>query len=149
MKNIFTLLALAVSLFAGVNAGQPFPGLTLEDQFKKSHTITPETQTVLISFERAVSKSFTAFMEQQPKGFLAENNTLFISDISAMPTLISKMFGLPKMQKYNYTVLLNYDDAFEKQFDKQEGKLTLYRLKGGKVTSVEFIAPEKLPELFK
>jgi NADPH-dependent ferric siderophore reductase len=149
MKKIFALMALAVSVFAGINAGHPFPSLTLEDQFKKSHTITPEEQMVLISFERSVSNSFTAFMDQQPKGFLAGRNTLFISDISAMPTLISKMFALPKMQKYNYTALLNYEDAFDKQFEKQEGKLTLYRLEGGKVASVEFITPDRLPELFK
>jgi hypothetical protein len=45
-------------------------------------------------------------------------------------------------------VLLNYDDGFEKRFDKKEGKLTVYRLQAGMVVSVEFVDGGKVAEVF-
>ena len=148
MKALFASLMLAVSLMAGVNAGDPFPALTLPDQFEKEQTVSTEDRMVLISFERSVSGAFNDFMAEQPEGLLAAHHARYVADISAMPSLITKLFALPKMKKYRFPIMLNRDEAFAERFDRAEGKLTLYRLNGGKVTSVEFIAPEALGTLF-
>jgi len=148
MKTFFALIALAASLFAGPSVGQPFPPTTLEDQFGKTHTVGAEG-LILISFERDVSDRVNAFLKQQPKSFLTDNGTVYIADISAMPTIIAKLFALPKMRDYPYAVLLNRDEDFEKGFDKREGKLTVYRLQGGNVIAVEFIDTDELGKLFE
>ncbi|MEJ2501443.1 MAG: FAD/FMN-containing dehydrogenase, partial [Campylobacterales bacterium] len=139
MKTLFALITLAASLFAGIPAGNAFPATTLEDQFEKRHSVSAEDRIVLVSFERDVSNAVNAFLQKQPKGFLKVHNAKYIADISAMPTIVSKLFALPKMRDYHYPVLLNYDDGFEKRFDKKEGKLTVYRLQAGMVVSVEFV----------
>jgi hypothetical protein len=148
MKQIFALMALAVSLFAGLSAGSSFPATTLDDQFEKRHTVSAEDRIVLISFERDVSNAVNAFLEKQPRGFLKVHNAKYIADISAMPTIISKLFALPKMRDYHYPVLLNYDEGFEKRFNKKEGKLTVYRLQAGMVVAVEFVDGGKIAEVF-
>ena len=148
MKTFFVLAALTASLFAGPAAGQPFPAFTLEDQFEKPHTVGGQ-QLVLISFEREVSEKVNAFLGAQSKGFLQTHDAVYIADISAMPSLISKLFALPKMRDYGYPVLLNRNEDFAEKFDHQEGKLTVYRLKEGKIVSVEFIDADKASALFK
>ena len=147
-KTLLSTLLLSLSLYAGPTAGQPFPATTLEDQFEKQHTVSKTDTIVMVSFERDVSSVVNDFLNAQKKGFLADNNAKYISDISAMPKIITKMFALPKMRDYNYPLMLNYEDDFEKGFDKQEGKLTVYRLNAGVVEAVEFIDPAKVNELF-
>jgi hypothetical protein len=148
LKSMFAIAALAASLFAGLPAGQPFPAATFEDQFGKPHTVTAKDRIVMVSFERDVSSKVNAFLKAQPKGFLGAHHAKYIADISAMPALISRLFALPKMRSYRYPVLLNYDEAFEKRLDRQEGKLTLYRLQGGNVISADFIDADALARLF-
>jgi len=148
MKKIIALLTLTGALFAAVPVGQPFPATTLADQFDKPHTVSAEDQIVLISFERGVSDKVNAFLGKQPEGFLSEHRAKYIADISAMPTIISTLFALPKMRDYHYPVMLNRDEGFEKRYDKKEGLLTVYRLEGGKAVSVDFIETGALPALF-
>ncbi|MDX1296463.1 MAG: hypothetical protein R3302_09345 [Sulfurimonadaceae bacterium] len=148
MKAIVTALFLFAAAHAGVTAGSNFPSLILEDQFEKKHKVTAEDTIVMMSFERDVSSAVNDFLNAQPKGFLAANNAKYVSDISAMPGIITKMFALPKMRDYNYALMLNYEDEFAAKFDKQEGKLTVYRLNAGVVEAVEFIDPAKVNELF-
>lgn len=149
MKSLFILLTLTISLFASLSPGQPFPATMLEDQFEKNYSVTAEDRIVMISFERSVSSAANDFLSQQPKGFLADHHAKYITDISAMPAIISTLFALPKMCDYPYPVMLNDDEAFKKRFEKKEEKLTVYRLKDGKIVSVDFIDANRLETLFK
>ncbi|MEJ2468024.1 MAG: hypothetical protein P8Y51_02950 [Campylobacterales bacterium] len=99
MKTLFALITLAASLFAGIPAGNAFPATTLEDQFEKRHSVSAEDRIVLVSFERDVSNAVNAFLQKQPKGFLKVHNAKYIADISAMPTIVSKLFALPKIRR--------------------------------------------------
>lgn len=149
MKSFLALIALGASLFAGLTVGQPFPKTVLEDQFEKEQQVLATDTLVLVSFERDVSSAVNDFLNAQSKTFLADHNTKYISDISGMPGIISKLFALPKMRDYNYSLMLNRDDDFKEKFDAQEGKLTVYTLKEGAVVSVTFIDPTKVAELFE
>lgn len=148
MKLLITLALLSASLFAGLTVGEPFPAKTFDDQFEKRHSVTSEDKWVIVSFDRSVSDSVNAYLKKQPKGFLAERNAKYIADISAMPSIISTLFALPKMRDYHYPVMLNYDQAFEKRFDKKEGKLTVYRLEDGKIVSIDFIDGNDMSSVF-
>ena len=79
---------------------------------------------------------------------MEEHHAKYISDISGMPGIISRMFALPKMRDYNYVLMLNREDDFAEKFDQKEEKLTVYTLKEGVVKSVEFIDPTKVSDLF-
>ncbi len=147
MKPLIALLMTALTLFAGVPAGQPFPETVLPDQFGTQQQVTASDRIVLISFEKGVSTAVNDYLQGKPKTFLTTHYAKFISDISPMPTLITKMFALPKMRDYGYPVLLIYDDA-GKAFEKKEGMLSVYRLESGTVVSVDFVAPSALATVF-
>ncbi len=136
---LITLSLFSVSLHAELKTGQPFPAITLEDQFGHQHSISKTDRLVLISFDRDVSDAVHEYLNQQPKAFLRQNNTRYISDISAMPGIITRMFALPKMRDYNYSVMLNNDEDFKSRFNAREKKLTVYKLNAGMIQSIEFI----------
>lgn len=147
MKSLFASLLLATSLFAGLQTDQYFPKTVLPDQYGTEQRVTGSDKIVLISFEKDVSVAINDYLKTKPKDFVYRHRVKYISDISPMPTVITKMFALPKMRDYKYPVLLIYDESGAK-YDKKEGMVTVYRLDNGILKSVDFIAPGALPTLF-
>ena len=144
MKKLLLISTLlTASLFAEFKVGDTFPKTVLEDQFEKSMEVKSSDKLVIMAFEKDVFIEISIFLKAQPKDFMAKEHMKYISDISAMPSFITSMFALPKMKKYPFSVMLIEDD-FGKQFNKEETKVTLYKLKNRKITAIEFIDPKNL-----
>ena len=147
-KILFSSLLFNIVLFAAPKVGDHFPRLHLKDQFGTQIDITPDERYIVMAFEKGVSVDTAALFSKHPKGYLSSHHLRYISDISAMPSFITKLFALPKMKKYPFSVLLINDER-GKQFDKQTGKLTLYTLKKRIITSIKFIKPSELETILK
>lgn len=103
---------------------------------------------LLISFDKKVSEQVHDFLSKQEKGFLNKQNARYIADISGMPSLITKMFALPKMRDYEYTLLLIKDEALAENFRQSEDQLLVFRLENNMIQDIEFIDPSKAALLF-
>ncbi len=148
MKHILLIsLFLTGTLFADFKVGDKLPAITLHDQFDKEFRVEDKDRLIIMAFEKDVSIAISNFLKTKPLSFLKIHHAKYISDISAMPSFISSMFALPKMKKFPFSVLLIKDD-FGKQFNRLEGKITVYQLKGHKIHSIRFLTPEKFPFLF-
>ena len=112
MKKIITVsLLLATALFAEIKVGENFPNLTLVDQFDEKMEVKKEGDTKLIvSFEKDVSSEVKTFLDSKEKNYLNDNNLLYISDISSMPSFVTSWFALPKMKKFDFKIGLIYDE---------------------------------------
>ena len=149
MKKLLLISTiLTASLFAGFKVGDTLPTIALNDQFEKPLKVTSADTLVIMAFEKDVSIDISMFLKAQVKGFLLQHHMKYISDISTMPSFITSMFAMPKMKKYPFSVMLINND-FGKQFDRQKGKVTVYRLKNKKIIAVEFIDPKQLANLIK
>lgn len=149
IKKIILTILCASWLFANpFNLDDNIGSFTLQDQFDKKHTVDSSIKTMIISFEKATNADMNEFLSAKEEGFLAKNNTVFIADISGMPSLITTLFALPKMRDYKYPVLLIYDED-DNKFSYQEDKFTLYKLQDGVITSVEYIEKDDLESVFK
>jgi len=148
IKKVLFLALFSTALFSNsFNVNTNIGSFELEDQFEKKHTVNSDVKTIIFSSEKDTSAGINEFLSTKEKGFLEANNTVFIADISGMPSLITSFFALPKMKKYNYNILLIYDEE-EKRFLKQEEKLTVYKLENGVITSVEYVAAKDIPTIF-
>jgi len=145
------LLGLSVTtLTAEVKVGKDFPTLTLVDQFdKKTEVKTKGTTTLILSFEKDVSKQIKNYIYAQEDNYLTRHNIHYIADISAMPSLLTSLFAIPKMKKFKFNVSLIYDEKEAKTLMRQEGKVTVVTLKDNKVTSIKFILPDVLGSALK
>lgn len=150
MIKKFLLLTL-FALFLNANSfevNQNIGSFSLVNQFDEKQTVDSNIQTILVSFEKDTSADVNEFLKEKDKNFLKENNTVFIADISGMPSIITKLFALPKMKKYNYNILLIYDEE-DKRFVSQEEKLTLYKLENGVIKSISYVTKNDLGTIFK
>jgi hypothetical protein len=148
MKNILSsTLLLSSLLLADFKVGDTLPPIELSDQFDKEFKVETSDTTIVMAFEKDVSITVADYLKSKPSSFLAEHHSKYISDISTMPSMITSMFALPKMRKYPFSVLLINDD-FGKQFNRQDGKITIFTLKKGEIKSIKFITSDELPKVF-
>ena len=119
-----TLLALLMSLaFIGCSSGDSstpakpklalnnsLSGLTLNDQFDKPHTLPKDTKTVIFAFSKEMGHLCNDFFVTQDASYLADNNAVFIADVSSAPSIIRSMFIMPGLKDFEHTVLI-LDDS--------------------------------------
>lgn len=140
MKKLFLSLLLISSalISANLKVGDTIKPFYLINQFDEAVSVNSfEYNTLVISSEKDLSSHVNDFLQKQKKNFLEDHKALYISDIHAMPSIITSMLALPKMKKYPYEILLIYEEG-ENMFPVKEGYLTIVKMKENKITSITF-----------
>jgi hypothetical protein len=139
MQYIFIILMFITSLNASdyIIDGK-LQTFTLPDQFEKTHTIDKSIRTIIVSFEKSTGADVNSFLNEHEPDYLQKHNAVFVANISEMPSLITKLFAMPKMKKYKHTILIINDEE-NHQFLYQEDKITVYTLDNGVVSSIEYV----------
>lgn len=144
---IITLL-LSISAFAETITVGSVIDFSAKDQFDRVNSTTEATRFLLFAAHKKTSDFLLVYLDKKDKGYLENNKILYIADIHGMPSLISKMFALPKMRKLSYSILLIQDDKAGKIFPLEENKLTVIKLKANVVQSIKYtLDSEELDKL--
>lgn len=134
------ILLLTIPIFSEEwQVGSDFPLEELEDQNGILYTIPKDTKKVFFLSDMEASKILHTFMAPKDPDYLIEKKAVIISDIHKMPGLITKFVALPKMQSYNYRILLIRDNETGTPFPKEKNSITLLRIKKNKITEIRFI----------
>ena len=112
---------------------------SLTNQFDKIHRITGEISIIIVTFQKETTNLVNDFLSSKNSDFLDKNNTIFISNISAIPSIVVKMFTIPKMRDYKYDILLIYNEN-NKKFIEEENKITVYFIQNGYIKDIKFIS---------
>lgn len=141
MKKIFlvTLFVYTLSWANDFDVNNKLPHFSLPDQFDKIHTINEKITTIIVSFEKDTGAMVNEFLSLQDKSYLSQHHAVFIANISGMPTIITKMFALPKMRDYAHNILLIYDEN-DKRFSAKEGMSTVYKLNNGVIKEIFYVS---------
>jgi len=128
----------------GIKPGSSI-SFTLPDQFDKANTLTDNTQKIIFVFAKATGHTVREFLKKQDKSYLPSKHTLFVADVSGMPTVIRNTFALPDFRKSPYSVLLIYDKEIAKNYKNTEDadKITIVTLKNKKITNIQTVTTEE------
>lgn len=122
---------------------------SLIDQFDRRHIINSEISTIIVTFQKETLNMINDFLSSKDKNFLERNHTVFISNIAISPSIITRMFTIPKLRDYKYNILLIYDENNTK-FLEEKDKATIYLISNAQVTNIIYISTKyELEELFK
>lgn len=139
IKKLLLTAFLGLSAFASsLTVGNDIPALTIKDQFEKEHTIDATVKTIIFSASKDESTTIKEFLNSKDKEFLNTNHIVYVADITAMPSLISKFIALPKMKNYSFPILL-VDENHKILFPVEKDKITIITLDNSKITDVKFI----------
>ena len=105
--------------------------------------IPHETKLIIVGFEKDTGATVNDFLNTKNKYYLQKNKAIFIADIHAMPSVITKMFALPKMKKYKHLIYLHYGKEFQKNTPNKDEKITILRVKDRKISDISFISTPK------
>ncbi len=141
MLALFVVMMAAATAYAEMaEVGKPFPVYTLQDQFGNTNTLSSATRFVVVASEKGVSEKVNEWLKPKEPGYLAAHNSEYVSDIEPMPGIITKMFALPKMKKYPFTLLLATEKSFAQTYPRKDGKIALFVLDEKQVLSdVKFL----------
>ncbi|WP_300368486.1 hypothetical protein [Hydrogenimonas sp.] len=133
------------SVTPAIVIGEPFVSGTLKDQFGKEGSVTPETEKVIIVFGKATGHLVKEFLNKKPQDYLSEKHTVFIADVSGMPSMIFKYVALPDLQKHNYPIYLILEKSDSEKFrnEKYSDYIMIVDLDKSVVKRVDFVTTEK------
>lgn len=136
-------LALALLLTVSLSADEAeikalekedrFPVLSLRDQNDKPASIQTGTLFVIFVSDIDASKIVHSILEKDGDSWLQQRKAAFISDIHRMPGIITRLFALPKMRDYHYTMRLIRDDEKGRYFPNRKGMVTVLTLDAKRV----------------
>jgi hypothetical protein len=151
MRSVFlSALFLLLSVSAGaLETGVSVEGLRLKNQFEEEVQVTAATKWMLFVADKKSSQMMTDYLLKNsvtPESFAA----VYVSDISGMPSLITKMVALPKMKKYPFKLALDSSGGVTKSWPRQTDQVTVIELGEQIVKGVRYLAtPEQVAEFVK
>lgn len=132
-----------------MKVGDNLPKYKIFDQFEKEHVLSSDTNILIVTSSKLTGEIVKEYLLDQEKDFLKNNNAYYIADISQMPSMISKLFAIPKMKEYPFSVLL-IDKEQAKIFNKKDDHVSIYIIKNRKVLSINYIKEkEELAHFFR
>ena len=105
---------------------EPF---TLEDQHGEERTVDASVEVILFSRDMKGGDFLKKGLEDVEPGYLESRNAVYVSDISAMPRLIARMFAIPSMRKRPYPMLLDRDGTATVRLPDEKDRATLIFLR--------------------
>jgi len=152
MKKIILGLAIAF-LFIGCSSksdenaivvpkivvGQELTSMKLNDQFEKEQGLNADTTKVIFAFSKDVAHTCNDFFVTQTPTYLQDNNTQFVADVSAAPSLIRSMFIMPGLKDFKHTVLILDDESVAANYRAgvDVEKIVVAYIEDGKITSIK------------
>ncbi len=101
--------------------------------------IPKEIKLIIVSFEKDTGALVNEYLNTKSPDYLTKYNSIFIADINKMPSVITKMFALPKLRKYKHPMYLNYDEKFEQSVLGKEEMVTLLHVENSVIKHISFI----------
>lgn len=137
MKFILSLLVLFLTFEAF--ADQPLTALVaspFQDQHGETQQLDEKVKWVIFASDMDAFKMAKEAFETLEIKSATEKNGLLVSDISGMPSLVTKLFALPKMKKYTFKVALDREGTTTKDWPREKGKLSLLKIENLEVKQI-------------
>ena len=136
-------LACPLGTWAGpIEAGQPLPAPTLQNQHGQAWRIASDTRLVIFAAGRSASNLVMAVLSPQPRDFLASRQAVYLADMSKMPGFITRTFALPSLREQPFEVGVSLDASTLAGWPRQEDAVTLIRLDHGRVIGHDHASTE-------
>lgn len=125
--------------------GQTLTSMELNDQFGTPQKLGAKTTKVIFALNKESAHICNDFFVTQTPTYLQDNNTQFVADVSAAPSLIRSMFIMPGLKDFKHTVLILDDESVAANYRAgvDVEKILVAYIEEGKITSIKTLSTEK------
>ncbi len=129
------VVLLLLSITAQASELEP---LVFENQWGEGLALDSKTQLLIFSSHKAGGKWVKQALTELDALDIKEKNWLYVANIAGMPSLISKMFAIPKMRSYGFPIGLVKNDRIVASWPQQEGYVAIYQLENLSIKTVKY-----------
>jgi hypothetical protein len=116
-----------------------FPALSLTDQHDDPVELPGTARWVLFANSKEGDQWAASALEPIGRSGMAARRLLYLSDISAMPSLITRMFAMPALRKREYPVALIREEGKAAGIPARADCLSLIGLDAGRIARTEYL----------
>lgn len=128
-----------------LSVGDAFPVLDLEDQFEEPRPVPGEASLVVFSGSKEADDTLSDTLGEVAGDALRSGATIYLSDISRMPGLITRFVAMPALKDRDYPATLIREEGQAGELSATEGCYALFGIDDGTVSSrSEVCEPEAL-----
>jgi len=121
-----------------LQAGDSVPSLNLKDQHDKPAGIPNGTRQIIFAADNAGASLVTVYLDAQKPSWLRDTQRVYLADIHKMPSLITKMFAMPKLREKPYTIVLGREAADLAMFPRQKECVAVIPVQDGKLGGASY-----------
>ncbi len=119
----------------------------LKDQHENTFTHTERMEYLLLANGMSSKKLIDKTLKTVDNGCLQDGRVVYLANISGMPSLITKMFALPKMRKAPYPIWLDRDGSISDNLPSKDDSVSMIQLNNAAIADTQFYkAAEPLQE---
>ncbi|WP_025820732.1 hypothetical protein [Shewanella marina] len=138
-RIIFAICCLcSSSVFAATYTdGNTIAAVHLQNQFEQPANVTAQTKVILFSRSMKGGDIIKDALEKLGKDNQPAD-LVYVADISAMPSLISKFVAIPQMKDLPFAIALDTEGKQTADFPAKDDQATLIRLDNFNITAIEY-----------
>ena len=115
----------------------------LKDQFGNPFENPGAIEYLVFSDEMESSRAARNSFQQVDSVCYESGRLVFVSNVSGMPRLITKLVAVPKMRKYGFPVWLDYDGEATEALPVKEDHVSVIYVHNSHVTQIHFVKEEQ------
>lgn len=122
-----------------LQAGDSLPALTLTDQHDKPYNLAADTRQILFAADNGGADLVMAEIDRRGATWLKETRRAYLADIHKMPSLVSRLFAMPKLREKAYPIALGREPADLAMFPRKKDCVTLLPIQAGKLGVATYV----------
>ncbi|PKO35126.1 MAG: FAD/FMN-containing dehydrogenase [Betaproteobacteria bacterium HGW-Betaproteobacteria-7] len=144
INRLLAALALSLVSFAAtaqatpLQTGDALPALTLNDQHEKPYTLTADTRQILFAADNGGAGLVMAELDRRGATWLKETKRAYLADIHKMPSLVTRLFAMPKLREKAYPIALGREAADLAMYPRKKDCVSLLPIEAGKLGEVTY-----------
>ena len=123
---------------AEINAGDALPVMTLNDQHDKPYSLAADTRQILFAADNGGAGLVMAELDRRGATWLKDTKRAYLADIHKMPSLVTRLFAMPKLREKAYPIALGREAADLAMYPRKKDCVTLLPIQAGKLGEVSF-----------
>jgi hypothetical protein len=145
ISRIVAALTLSLVSFASIaqatplQSGDALPTLTLNDQHDKPYTLAADTRQILFAADNGGAGLVMAELDRRGANWLKETKRAYLADIHKMPSLVTRLFAMPKLREKGYPIALGREAADLAMYPRKKDCVTLLPIQAGKLGEATYV----------
>lgn len=136
------LLASAVTFSAQADnrlaVSDAFPALSLNDQHDEPVAVPGDADVLFFAESKDADDWFDKTISEFDPALLLEGKWLYLSDISRMPSLVTRMFALPSLRGRDYPVALIREGEKAESLPAQDECITVFLMQSQTISAIDY-----------